>query len=87
MTPESFHGIGSAFFDSGSLVERLPEIEAPTLVLVGEHDADFLPGAGLFESHIRNVERVTIADAEHHPHQENKQAWREALEAHLARQQ
>lgn len=83
MTPESFRGIGSAFFDSGSLVERLQEIEAPTLVLVGEHDADFIPGADLFEQHIRHATRVTIADAEHHPHQENKRAWQEAVEAHL----
>jgi pimeloyl-ACP methyl ester carboxylesterase len=85
MTPESFHGIGGAFFDSDSMVDRLVEIEAPTLVIVGEHDADFLPGADLFERHIRDVRRVTIVDAEHHPHQENKQAWREAVETHLDR--
>jgi pimeloyl-ACP methyl ester carboxylesterase len=85
MTPESFHGVGSAFFDSDSLVDRLAEIEAPTLVIVGEHDADFLPGADLFERHIQDATRVTIADAEHHPHQENKQAWKEAVEVHLDR--
>jgi len=83
MTPESFHGIGSAFFDSESLVDRLPEIRVPTLVIVGEHDADFLPGADLFTEHVRDVTRVTIADAEHHPHQENQPAWREAVERHL----
>ncbi len=83
MTPESFHGIGSAFFDSDSLVARLPEIEAPTLVIVGEHDADFLPGTDLFAQHIRSATRVTIPGAEHHPHQENKQAWRKAVEDHL----
>ena len=84
MTPESFHGIGSAFFDSDSLVDRLQEIESPTLVIVGEHDADFLPGADLFARHIQDATRVTISDAEHHPHQENKQAWQEAVELHLA---
>ena len=83
MTPESFRGIGSAFFDSESLVDRLAEIEAPTLVLVGEADVDFLPGADLFEKHLRNVKRLTLPNAEHHPHQENPRAWFSAVEAHL----
>jgi pimeloyl-ACP methyl ester carboxylesterase len=83
MSPESFRGIGSAFFDSESLVDRLEEIEAPTLVLVGEADADFLPGADLFEQHLPRVKRLTLEDAEHHPHQENPRAWFNAVEAHL----
>jgi pimeloyl-ACP methyl ester carboxylesterase len=83
MTPESFHGIGRAFFDSESLVDRLPEIMAPTLVMVGEFDSDFLPGADLFEAHLPNVTRVTLPGAEHHPHQENPSAWHAALETHL----
>lgn len=83
MTPQSFRGIGSAFFDSESLVARLGEIEAPTLVLVGESDIDFLPGADLFERHLPRVQRVTLADSEHHPHQENPRAWFKAVEAHL----
>ena len=83
MTPESFRGIGSAFFDSESLVDRLAEIEAPTLVLVGDSDVDFLPGAELFEQHLRNVERLTLPDSEHHPHQENPRAWLAAVESHL----
>lgn len=85
MTPQSFRGIGSAFFDSESLVDRLAEIEAASLVIVGEFDADFLPGADLFEQHLPNVQRITLAKAEHHPHQENPRAWFEAVEAHLDR--
>lgn len=84
MTPESFRGVGTAFFDSESLVDRLPEIEAPTLILVGESDADFLPGADLFEKTLPHVKRVTLAGAEHHPHQENTSAWFAAVETHLA---
>ena len=30
-----------------------------------------------------NVRRVTIPDAEHHPHQENKKAFLELVESHL----
>jgi pimeloyl-ACP methyl ester carboxylesterase len=83
MTPQSYRGIGSAFFDSESLVDRLGEIEAPTLVIVGESDSDFLPGAELFERHLPRVRRLTLADAEHHPHQENPRAWFSAVETHL----
>lgn len=83
MTPQSFRGIGSAFFDSESLVDRLGEIEAPTLVIVGESDVDFLPGADLFERHLPRVKCLTLADAEHHPHQENPHAWFSAIETHL----
>jgi pimeloyl-ACP methyl ester carboxylesterase len=83
MTPDSFRGIGTAFFESQSLVDRLAEIKAPTLVMVGEADVDFLPGADLFEKNLPNVKRLTLADAEHHPHQENPKAWHAAIEAHL----
>ncbi|HIF93882.1 MAG: alpha/beta hydrolase [Myxococcales bacterium] len=83
MTPASFRGAGEGFFDSGSLVDRLKEIEAPTLVLVGEHDTDFSPGADLFEQHIPNVTCRRLPDAEHHPHQENQPAWREVVEQHF----
>jgi len=83
MTPQSFRGIGSAFFDSESLVDRLHEIEASTLVIVGESDVDFLPGADLFEQYLPRVKRLTLPDAEHHPHQENPRAWFSAIETHL----
>jgi pimeloyl-ACP methyl ester carboxylesterase len=83
MTPQSFRGIGSAFFDSESLVHRLAEIEAPTLVIVGESDVDFVPGADLFEQHLPRVKRLTLPEAEHHPHQENPSAWFSAMETHL----
>jgi pimeloyl-ACP methyl ester carboxylesterase len=83
MTPESYRGIGAALFDSKSLVPRLGEIDAPSLVLVGEGDHEFLPGAELLEQHLPNWRRVTIPAAGHHPHQENKTAWLEAIENFL----
>ena len=51
-------------------VSPVDEIEAPTLVVVGEHDTSWLPGADLFEAHLPRVRRVTLADSEHHPHPE-----------------
>jgi len=83
MTPESFRGVGTAFFDSESLLDRLGEIEAPSLILVGEFDDDFLPGADLFENSLPHARRITLLDAEHHPHQENNSAWLAAVETHL----
>ncbi len=83
MTPASYRGLGTAFFEAESLVARLPEIERPTLALVGEFDADWLAGAGLFEQALPSVRRRTLADAEHHPHIENTPAFLSAVEAHL----
>ena len=85
MTPESYLGIGTTFFESRPLTERLAELTLPALILVGEDDLDWLPGADLFEQHLPSARRVTIPGAEHHPHQENRDAFMEALEAHLQR--
>ena len=83
MTPASYRGLGTAFFEAESLVARLPEIERPTLILVGEFDEDWLPGADLFERAVPGAERRTLEDAEHHPHIENTAAFLSAIEAHL----
>jgi len=83
MTPESYRGLGTAFFDSDSLVGRLPEVEGPVLVLVGEFDVAWLPGADLFEQTFPDARRLTLANAEHHPHIENTQAFLTAIEEYL----
>lgn len=85
MTPESYREIGTTFFESESWVPRLPEIRQPTLVLVGAQDHAWLPGADLFEQNVPDVRRITIDGAEHHPHQENRAAFLDALESHLER--
>ncbi len=85
MTAASYRGVGEALFDSKSLVDRLKEIELPSLVMVGSEDSEFLPGAALFEAHLPNMRRVTVPAAGHHPHQENTVAWLAAVEAFLGR--
>lgn len=85
MTPESYRGVGQALFDAKSLVPRLGEIQPPSLVLVGDADHEFLPGAALLEAHLPNATRVTIPDAGHHPHQENKADWLAAIDTFLSR--
>jgi pimeloyl-ACP methyl ester carboxylesterase len=86
MTPESYRGVGAALFESESLVSRLGEVQLPSLVIVGEGDHEFLPGAELFDAHLPNAWRVTIPDSGHHPHQENKAAWLAAIEEFLDRE-
>ncbi|MFK7895891.1 MAG: alpha/beta fold hydrolase [Myxococcota bacterium] len=85
MTPQSYRGIGTELFDAPSQVSRLADVDMPTLVLVGEHDGDFLPGADLFEKHLPNVQRRTLPNAEHHPHQENQDEFLAEMEAHFSR--
>ena len=85
MTPDSYCGFGHTIFDAAPMTSLLDEIEIPTLVLVGDADDVFLPGADLLAAHLPDVRRVTIPDAGHHPHQENEPAWLDAMEAHLQR--
>jgi pimeloyl-ACP methyl ester carboxylesterase len=85
MDPRSYLELGLAMTDQTSLVPRLPELDCEALVIVGDGDADFLPGADLFEAHLPRATRVTIPDAGHHPHRENRRAWLEAVEDHLRR--
>ena len=81
MRPESYRGIGGAFFNERSLIGRLAEIELPCLVLVGEGDWEFLAGADLLAERLPHRRRVTIPGSGHHPHQENEAAWLDAIEA------
>lgn len=85
MTPTSYRALGRVLFESESLVDQLSSLDLPSLVIVGEGDIEFLPGADLFEAHLPRAQRVTIPGAGHHPHQENTPAWLDAMEAHWAR--
>lgn len=85
MDPEAYAGLGSALFAQASLLSRLGEIRCPTLVMVGEDDLAFLPGAEALAAGIPGAIQVTIPGAGHHPHQENRAAWLEALAMHLER--
>jgi len=85
MDPHSYLELGLAMTDQASLVPRLSELDCEALVIVGDGDADFRPGADLFEAHLPRATRVTIPDAGHHPHRENRRAWLAAVEAHLGR--
>jgi len=85
MDPNAYAGFGQAMARQTSLVDRLGEIRCPTHVIVGADDAPFLEAARVFEAELPDVQRSTIPNAGHHPHQENPEAWWRAMEAHWAR--
>jgi pimeloyl-ACP methyl ester carboxylesterase len=83
MDAQAYAGLGRTMVRQQPVTARLGEIACPTLVLVGGHDAQFLPGADLLETHIPGARRITFDDAGHHPHQESREAFLEAMAAHL----
>jgi pimeloyl-ACP methyl ester carboxylesterase len=85
MTPESYRGVGEAFFGAASMLDRLGEIGVPALVLVGELDEDWLPGAEALAGRLPDVRHVIVPGAEHHPHQENPAVFLAEVAAHLQR--
>jgi pimeloyl-ACP methyl ester carboxylesterase len=72
-----------AQFDS-RIIESLPEITVPTLVLVGENDKPFLGGTEYMANKIANSTRAMIADAGHASNIDQPAAFNEAVEKFLA---
>jgi pimeloyl-ACP methyl ester carboxylesterase len=85
MDAAAYAGLGRAMVGQDPVTERLGEIEFPTLILVGAHDEQFLPGADLLEQNLPHARRVTLANAGHHPQQESRAAFLEAVAEHLSR--
>ena len=69
------------------VIDRLQEIRAPTLVLVGELDLpDFRLIAEILAANVPTARQQVIPDAGHLPNLEQPQAFNEALLSFLARQ-
>jgi 2-succinyl-6-hydroxy-2,4-cyclohexadiene-1-carboxylate synthase len=62
----------------------LGTVRAPTLVLVGEQDREFLPGSRAIAGAVPGARLVVIPDAGHSPQFENPAAWFAALTEFLA---
>jgi len=56
-----------------------------TTVLVGQHDDRLRDASDDLAAAIPGAVLVVIPDAAHSPQFENRQAWLDAVEAHLAR--
>ncbi len=68
----------------GSLRSRLGSITCPTTVLVGEHDHPLVGQAPALTAEVADGRLTVIAGAYHSPQLTHPEAWRGAVEAHLA---
>ncbi len=70
-------------FDA-SVIDSLPTISVPTLVLVGKDDAPFLPPTEYMARKISGAEKVIIDDAGHAANLDQPEAFNEAVLKFLA---
>ena len=68
----------------GRVINSLPDIDVPTLVLVGANDEPYLAGTDYMGNKIPGVRKVVIADAGHSANIEQPQAFNAAVEEFLA---
>jgi pimeloyl-ACP methyl ester carboxylesterase len=64
MTPDGFLGAGRASAEQDGVLERLPEITAPVLIITGESDF-FRPDSERMKEQLPNARFVLIKDAAH----------------------
>jgi pimeloyl-ACP methyl ester carboxylesterase len=84
MDPAAFTALGKAISDQPSVLGNLSTLATPTTVLVGKHDKPFVKPAKEMASALPNSTLVLLDDAGHSPQYENADAWRAAIETHLA---
>ncbi len=86
---QSAHGLANfgrrVAASAPQVIDALPGIEAPALVVVGEHDAAYLRSAEVMAAKLPNAESVTIPDAGHMVNLERAEAFDAAVMAFLAR--
>lgn len=85
MDPEAWIALGNDMSNQPALLPELREIEIPTTIIVGEHDAPFVEPSARMAKTIPNAQLVTIPLAAHCPQYENAAAWRTSIEGHLER--
>jgi pimeloyl-ACP methyl ester carboxylesterase len=66
------------------VINSLPEIKVPSLVLVGDKDTPFLAAADYMSAKIPNATKVLIANAGHASNIDQPQAFNEALTKFIA---
>ena len=67
------------------LIDRLPSIEAPALLLVGADDTPFLRASQVMEARLPHAERCVLADAGHIANIERSAAFNAAVAGFLAK--
>jgi len=69
----------------GSVIESLPAIKVPTLVLVGANDKQFRPSADYMAAKIPGAEKVVLENAGHAANIDQPAAFNDATRAFLTR--
>ena len=69
----------------GSVLESLPSIRVPALVLAGERDTPFLAGIDYMARKIPSAEKIVLPNAGHTANLDNPRAFNAAVSAFLAR--
>jgi pimeloyl-ACP methyl ester carboxylesterase len=69
----------------GRVIESLPAIKVPTLVLVGANDKQFRPSADYMAAKIPGAEKVILEDAGHAANIDQPAAFNDATRAFLTR--
>lgn len=83
MDPVAYRELGLAMVRQVPVTSRLRELALPVRVIVGELDEAFQSGADELAHGIPGAVRVDIAEAGHHPHREQPEAFLDAVSAHL----
>lgn len=87
MDPVAFVALGEELLSYPSLLDRLATLDIPTTVVVGMNDNGLRPAADELAATVPGAVLVVVPDAAHSPQDENRDAWLDAIENHLARRQ
>lgn len=85
MDRHAFVELSDSMATTAPVLEQLRAINAPTTILVGEHDTPFIEPSARMAAHIADALLVNIPLAAHCPQYENADAWRASIESHLLR--
>lgn len=85
LDPVAFVALGEELLTYRSMLDELAGLAVPTTVLVGENDVGLRTAADDLAATIPGAVLVVIPDAGHSPQVDNRGAWLDAVEAHLAR--
>lgn len=64
---------------NSSIIENLPNIKVPSLVVVGADDTPFLGASDYMQKKIPNCEKIVIPNAGHAANMDNPEAFNEAI--------
>lgn len=84
IAPASYAGLMRAIVHQPDELEAMRAIACPTLVIVGEEDAHFVPAAHAMADAVAGARLVVVPDAGHSPQFENPDAYFTAVDQFLA---